>query len=116
MTLAFLNLTWPTFANGLALGGVYALMAVGIIVSTIGFVNSGILSAPRMLQAMSADGLFFRFASRLHPRYHTPAGGIAIQAVWAVALALSFTAWPSLGKPKFGGSFAGGAGEAPGGA
>ncbi|HEU5215941.1 MAG TPA: branched-chain amino acid ABC transporter permease [Gaiellaceae bacterium] len=30
MILAFLNLTWPTFANGLALGGVYALMAVGI--------------------------------------------------------------------------------------
>jgi APA family basic amino acid/polyamine antiporter len=68
-----------------------ALMAVGIIVSTIGFVNTGILSAPRMLQAMSADGLFFKFASRLHPRYRTPAGGIAIQAVWAVALALSGT-------------------------
>ena len=30
MMLAFLNLTWPTFANGVALGGVYALMAVGI--------------------------------------------------------------------------------------
>jgi branched-chain amino acid transport system permease protein len=30
MILAFLNLTWPTFANGLALGGIYALMAVGI--------------------------------------------------------------------------------------
>ncbi len=30
MILAFLNLTWPTFANGVALGGVYALMAVGI--------------------------------------------------------------------------------------
>jgi branched-chain amino acid transport system permease protein len=30
MTLAFLNLTWPTFADGLALGGIYALMAVGI--------------------------------------------------------------------------------------
>jgi branched-chain amino acid transport system permease protein len=28
--LAFLNLSWPTVANGLALGGVYALMAVGI--------------------------------------------------------------------------------------
>jgi APA family basic amino acid/polyamine antiporter len=68
-----------------------ALMAVGIIVSTIGFVNSGILSAPRMLQAMSADGLFFRFASRLHPKYRTPAGGILIQTVWAVALALSGT-------------------------
>ena len=30
MILAFLSLTWPTFASGLALGGVYALMAVGI--------------------------------------------------------------------------------------
>ena len=68
-----------------------ALMAAGIVVSTIGFVNSGILSAPRMLQAMAADGLFFRFAARLHPRYHTPAGGIVIQAVWASALVLSGT-------------------------
>jgi APA family basic amino acid/polyamine antiporter len=68
-----------------------ALMAAGVMVSTIGFVNTGILSAPRMLQAMSADGLFFRFAARLHPRYHTPAGGILIQAVWAIALVLSGT-------------------------
>jgi branched-chain amino acid transport system permease protein len=30
MILGFLNLTWPAFANGLALGGIYALMAVGI--------------------------------------------------------------------------------------
>ena len=30
MTLAFLNLSWQTFADALALGGIYALMAVGI--------------------------------------------------------------------------------------
>jgi APA family basic amino acid/polyamine antiporter len=66
-----------------------ALMAAGIMVSTIGFVNSGILSAPRMLQAMASDGLFFRFAARLHPRYHTPTGGILIQAVWAIVLVIS---------------------------
>jgi len=30
MIVGFLNLTWPTFADALALGGVYALMAVGI--------------------------------------------------------------------------------------
>jgi APA family basic amino acid/polyamine antiporter len=71
------------------LGG--AFMAAGIMVSTIGFVNSGILSAPRMLQAMAGDGLFFRFAARLHPRYHTPTGGIVIQAVWAITLVLSGT-------------------------
>jgi APA family basic amino acid/polyamine antiporter len=68
-----------------------ALMAAGIMVSTIGFVNSGVLSAPRMLQAMASDGLFFRFAARLHPRYHTPAGGIMLQAVWAIILVMSGT-------------------------
>jgi APA family basic amino acid/polyamine antiporter len=68
-----------------------SLMAAGIMVSTIGFVNSGILSAPRMLQAMSADRLFFKFAAKLHPRYRTPTGGIVIQAVWAIALVLSGT-------------------------
>ena len=68
-----------------------SLMAAGIMVSTIGFVNSGILSAPRMLQAMAADGLFFQFAAKLHPRYHTPTGGIVIQAVWAIVLVLSGT-------------------------
>ena len=30
MTLAFLNLSWQTLADALALGGIYALMAVGI--------------------------------------------------------------------------------------
>jgi branched-chain amino acid transport system permease protein len=30
MTVAFLNLTWPTVADALGLGGIYALMAVGI--------------------------------------------------------------------------------------
>ncbi|MFN2637249.1 MAG: APC family permease [Gemmatimonadaceae bacterium] len=76
----------------IAIGPVGAtLMSAGIVVSTIGFVNSGILSAPRMLQAMAADGLFFGFAARLHPRYRTPTGGILIQAVWAIALVLSGT-------------------------
>jgi APA family basic amino acid/polyamine antiporter len=68
-----------------------SLMGLGIIVSTIGFVNSGILSAPRMLQAMAADRLFFKSVARLHPRYHTPTVGIVIQALWAVALAVSGT-------------------------
>jgi APA family basic amino acid/polyamine antiporter len=68
-----------------------ALMAAGIMVSTFGFVNSAILSGPRVLQAMAADGLFFPFAARLHLRYHTPTGGIIIQALWAIALTLSGT-------------------------
>ena len=30
MIVGFLNLTWPVFADALALGGIYALMAIGI--------------------------------------------------------------------------------------
>jgi branched-chain amino acid transport system permease protein len=30
MIVGFLNLTWPAFADALALGGIYALMAIGI--------------------------------------------------------------------------------------
>ncbi len=67
-----------------SLGG--TLVGLGIAVSTFGFVNITILSAPRILQTMAADGLFFRRAAALHPRYRTPAVALCWQAVWAVAL------------------------------
>jgi APA family basic amino acid/polyamine antiporter len=66
------------------LGG--TLVGLGIAFSTFGFVNITILSAPRILQAMAADGLFFHRAAALHPRYHTPAVALWWQAVWAVVL------------------------------
>ena len=71
------------------LGG--RLIAAGIAASTFGFVNLCVLSGPRMLQAMAADGLFFRWAAFLHPRYRTPGPAIIVQAVWAAALTLSGT-------------------------
>ena len=43
------------------------------------------------LFALGRDGALPAALSKVHPRYRTPAGGIAIQAVWAVALALSGT-------------------------
>src|SRR5690606_29543043 len=46
---------------------------------------------PRVYQAMADDGLFFRWAARLHPRYRTPAGAIVFQSAWAVVLLLSGT-------------------------
>jgi APA family basic amino acid/polyamine antiporter len=71
------------------LGG--RLIGAGIVASTFGFVNLCVLSGPRMLQAMAADGLFFRWAAYLHPRYRTPGPAIIVQAVWAAALTLSGT-------------------------
>ncbi len=64
-------------------------IAAGIVASTFGFVNLVILAAPRIYQAMADDGLFFRGAARLHPKYRAPSNAIIIQGVWAVLLTLS---------------------------
>jgi APA family basic amino acid/polyamine antiporter len=69
------------------LGGV--LMAVAIMLSTFGCVNGLVLAGPRVYYAMAGDGLFFRRAAVLHPRYKTPAFGLMAQALWAMALCLS---------------------------
>lgn len=65
------------------------LIAFGIMCSTFGFLSLVILAGPRIYQAMADDGVFFAAAARLHPRYLTPAGAIAVQAIWAVTLTLS---------------------------
>ena len=67
------------------------LIAVGIAISTFGFLNLVILVTPRVYQAMARDGLFFRRLAVLHPRYRTPVAAIVLQAVWAIALLLSGT-------------------------
>lgn len=70
-------------------GGV--AIGVGVVCSTFGILNVFILSAPRIYREMAADGLFFASVARLDPRTRTPNVGIALQAVWAVILALSGT-------------------------
>jgi APA family basic amino acid/polyamine antiporter len=66
-------------------------ISAGIAASSFGFLNLVILVTPRVFQAMAADGLFFARVARLHPRYRTPGAAIAMQAAWAVVLALSGT-------------------------
>jgi APA family basic amino acid/polyamine antiporter len=61
-------------------------IALGIAVSTFGFLNLAILSAPRVYQAMAADGVFFGRAAKLNRRYHVPAIAILIQGAWAALL------------------------------
>ena len=67
------------------------VISLGIVVSTLGILNVFILAAPRVYRAMADDGLFFRAASRLHPRYRSPAGALWFQAVWASLLAATGT-------------------------
>lgn len=66
-------------------------IALGIAVSTFGYCNIALIGSARVLQVMGEDGLFFRFAAKLHPRWRTPNLALALVAGWAVTLALSGT-------------------------
>jgi APA family basic amino acid/polyamine antiporter len=67
------------------------VIALGIAVSTLGFLAQGMLTAPRVYYAMAGDGLFFRAVGRVHPRTRTPHYAIALQGAVAIAIALSGT-------------------------
>ena len=62
-----------------------------IVISTFGFMNLSLLSAPRVYYAMAADGLFFRSLSRLSPRFHAPTAAILLQGALAAGYALTKT-------------------------
>lgn len=67
------------------------LISAGIVASVFGILNLYIMAAPRVYQAMAQDDLFFERFAALHPRYKTPGGPILLQAVWAIALAMTGT-------------------------
>ncbi len=62
-----------------------------IVVSTFGFMNLSLLSAPRVYYAMAADGLFFRSLARLSPRFRAPTAAILLQGALAAAYAVANT-------------------------
>jgi branched-chain amino acid transport system permease protein len=121
--IGFLNLSWPTFANGLALGGVYALMAVGIglvfgVLRLVNFAYGQLIMAGGFALAYGAQwglpnwvSILFCFAVVLalsalmdrlvfRPlRAHSPA--VMLVATFAVAFLLqnvALLAFGSLGK------------------
>lgn len=67
------------------------LIALGITVSTLGFLSQGMLTAPRVYFAMAEDGLFFRSVAWIDPRTRAPVVAIVLQGVLALVIALSGT-------------------------
>jgi APA family basic amino acid/polyamine antiporter len=65
------------------------LMAGAILISTFGCANGLTLAGPRVYYAMSRDGLFFKAAGKLHPRYKTPVVALVIQGIWTCVLCIS---------------------------
>jgi APA family basic amino acid/polyamine antiporter len=64
-------------------------IAVGIAISTLGFLSQGMLTAPRVYNAMARDGLFFESVGRLSPRTGAPVTAIVLQGIAATAIAFS---------------------------
>jgi len=84
--------TPATNAMRLALGDRgAALIALGIAVSTLGFLSQGMLTTPRVYFAMAEDGLFFRKIAAVSRRTHAPVAAIMLQGAAALAIALSGT-------------------------
>src|SRR5579862_7963247 len=66
-----------------------AIMTIAILISTFDCTNGSILAGARVYYAMAKDGLFFRGAAKLHPKYHTPAHSLAMQCLWTCVLCIS---------------------------
>jgi len=67
------------------------LIAIGITISTLGFLSQSMLTAPRVYFAMAEDKLFFKSVAKLDPRTRVPAVAVALQGVLAIVIALSGT-------------------------
>src|SRR5262249_52825169 len=62
-------------------------IAMGIAVSTLGFLSQGMLTAPRVYNAMARDGLFFERVGRLNPKTGAPVIAIALQGLASTIIA-----------------------------
>jgi basic amino acid/polyamine antiporter, APA family len=69
-----------TAAVGVAGGGLIALL---VMLSTLGASNGNILPCARVVFAMGQEKKFFPFAGKVHPRFHTPGNALWLQCVWA---------------------------------
>ena len=70
-----------------AAGGA-AIVAL-VILSTFGSTNGNILATARVSFAMAREQRFFRFAGRVHPRFHTPGNALLLHACWTSVLVVS---------------------------
>lgn len=82
--------------GGLAMGNLFGQSADTLFSLLIAFALFSSLSAfiiigPRVYYSMAKDGLFFKSAARIHPKFLVPSNSIILQCLIAVVLTLSGT-------------------------
>jgi APA family basic amino acid/polyamine antiporter len=66
-------------------------IALGVMISTFGTANATILATARVYFSMARRQVVPQFLGRAHPRFHTPAASLVVQAVWSVLMLFSGT-------------------------
>jgi basic amino acid/polyamine antiporter, APA family len=66
-----------------------AFMAVGIAISTLGFLSQSVLTYPRVFFAMAADGVFPAGVARVNARTQVPVVAILLASLLTVAVVLA---------------------------
>jgi basic amino acid/polyamine antiporter, APA family len=65
-----------------------------VALSVLGCLSATMLSNPRTVFAMGRDGLFFKWAGKIHPKYQTPNAAILFESL----VGCGFILWGSFGQ------------------
>jgi len=68
-----------------------AWITLAMAISALGSMNSSVLSGARVGYAMARDGIFFKIADGIHPKFRTPGRSLLFQGVLASLMALTGT-------------------------
>ena len=70
-----------------AVGG--ALIALMVMLSTLGTANGNILSVARVTFAMHEESTWFNWAGKVQPRFKTPGNALVLNAIWTIVLIIT---------------------------
>jgi APA family basic amino acid/polyamine antiporter len=71
--------------------GAAAWITLAMAISALGSMNSSVLSGARVGYAMARDGIFFKIAGGIHPKFRTPGRALIFQGILAGLMALTGT-------------------------
>jgi len=66
-------------------------IALVVMISTFGAANATILASARVYFSMAHRNVFPKVLGVVHPRFHTPAAALIVQALWSIMLLFSGT-------------------------
>ena len=64
-------------------------VTIAVLISIFAALNGSILSGSRVPYAMARDGLFFRTAAAVHPKFKTPGHSMILLCLWSSVVVLS---------------------------